>query len=101
MDIAGNLDWTIERSIYIKADFAAKDIMLSIIDAMEQATAENSSQNARQQSAEIIESMQAALQNAISSLDTQIADADASVTRAEDSLISTQDRLKMHQTVQI
>ena len=101
MDIAGNLDWTIERSIYTKADFAAKDIMLSIIDAMEQATAENSSQNARQQSAEIIESMQAALQNAISSLDTQIADADASVTRAEDSLISTQDRLNMHQTVQI
>lgn len=94
VNIAGNLDWAIERSIYTQDDFAARDIMLSIIDAMEQATAENSAQDARQQSAEIIESMQAALKNAISSLDTQIADADASVTRAENSLISAQNRMK-------
>ncbi len=93
VDIAGNLDWAIERSIYAQDDFAAKDIMLSIIDAMEQATAENAAQDARQQSAEIIESMQATLQNTISSLDTQIADADASVTQAENSLISAQNRM--------
>lgn len=93
VDIAGNLDWAIERSIYTQDDFAARDIMLSIIDAMEQATAEDATQDARQQSAEIIESMQAALQNAISSLDIQIADADASVTRAENSLISAQNRM--------
>ena len=93
VDIAGNLDWAIERSIYAQDDFAARDIMLSIIDAMEQATAENAAQDARQQSAEIIESMQTALQNTISSLDTQIADADASVTRAENSLISAQNRM--------
>lgn len=93
VDIAGNLDWAIERSIYTQDDFAARDIMLSIIDAMEQATAENTAQDARQQSAEIVESMQATLQNAISSLDTQIAEADASVTRAENSLISAQNRM--------
>lgn len=93
VDIAGNLDWAIERSIYTQDDFAARDIMLSIIDAMEQATAENAAQDARQQSAEIIESMQAALQNAISSLDVQIADADAGVTRADNSLISAQNRM--------
>lgn len=93
VDIAGNLDWAIERSIYVQDDFAAKDIMVSIIDAMEQATAENAAQDERQQSAEIIESMRAALQNAISSLDVQIADADASVTRAENSLISAQNRM--------
>ncbi|MCM1217619.1 MAG: hypothetical protein NC548_24270 [Lachnospiraceae bacterium] len=93
VDIAGNLDWVVERSIYTQDDFAARDIMSSIIDAMEQATAENAAQDARQQSAEIIESMQAALQNAISSLDTQIADADASVTRAENSLIGAQNRM--------
>ncbi|NBH19209.1 hypothetical protein D3Z55_17635 [Clostridiaceae bacterium] len=93
VDIAGNLDWATERSIYTQDEFAAKDIMVSIIDAMEQATAENAAQDARQQSAEIIESMRAALQNAISSLDTQIADADASVTRAENSLISAQNRM--------
>lgn len=93
VDIAGNLDWGVERSIYAQDDFTARDIMLSIIDAMEQATEENAAQDARQQSADIIESMQAALQNAISSLDTQIADADASVTRAENSLISAQDRM--------
>lgn len=93
VDIAGNLDWVIERSTYAQDDFAAKDIMLSIIDAMEQATSENAAQDARQQSTEIIESMQTALQNAISSLDTQIADADASVTRAESSLISAQNRM--------
>lgn len=93
VDIAGNLDWTIERSIYAQDDFAARDIMLSVIDAMEQATTENAAQDARQQSTEIIEAMQAALQNAISSLDTQIADADASVERAENSLISAQNRM--------
>lgn len=93
VDIAGNLDWAIERSIYAQNDFAARDIMLSIIDAMEQATAENSAQDARQQSAEIIESMRAALENNISSLNTQIADADISVTRAENSLISAQNRM--------
>lgn len=93
VDIAGNLDWATERSIYAQDNFAAKDIMVSIIDAMEQATAENAAQDARQQSAEIIESMRAALQNAISSLDSQIADADVDVTRAEKSLISAQDRL--------
>lgn len=93
VDIAGNLDWAIERSVYTQNDFAARDIMLSIIDAMEQATAENAAQDARQQSAEIIESMQAALQNAISSLDTQIDNADVSVTRAENSLISAQNRM--------
>jgi len=93
VDIAGNLDWAIERSIYAQDDSAARDIMSSIIDAMEQATAENASQDARQQSAEIVESMQATLQNAISSLDTQIADADESVTRAENSLISAQNRM--------
>lgn len=93
VDIAGNLDWVIERSIYAQDDFAARDIMLSVIDAMEQATAENAAQDARQQSAEIVESMQATLQNAISSLDTQIADADMSVTRAENSLISAQNRM--------
>lgn len=93
VDIAGNLDWGIERDIYTQDNFAARDIMLSIIDAMEQATAENAAQDARQQSAEIIESMQAALQNAISSLDTQIVDADTSVTRAENSLISAQNRM--------
>ena len=93
VDIAGNLDWGVERTTYAQDDFAARDIMLSVIDAMEQATAENAPQDARQQSAEIIESMQAALQNAISSLDTQIADADASVTRAENSLISAQNRM--------
>lgn len=94
VDIAGNLDWTVEKSIYTQDDFAARDIMLSIIDAMEQATADNAAQDARQQSAEIIESMQATLQNAISSLDTQISDSDASVTRAENSLISAQNRMK-------
>lgn len=93
VDIAGNLDWAIERSNYAQNDFAARDIMLSIIDAMEQATAENSAQDARQQSAEIIESMRAALENNISSLNTQIADADIGVTRSEDSLISAQNRL--------
>ncbi|WP_286961933.1 hypothetical protein [Lactococcus sp. UBA7220] len=93
VDIAGNLDWGVERTTYTQDDFAARDIMLSVIDAMEQATAEESPQDARQQSAEIIESMQAALQNAISSLDTQIADVDASVTRAENSLISAQNRM--------
>ena len=93
VDIARNLDWVIERNTYAQDDFAAKDIMLSIIDAMEQATSENAAQDARQQSTEIIESMQTALQNAISSLDTQIADADASVTRAESSLISAQNRM--------
>lgn len=93
VDIAENLDWVIERSNYDQDDFAAKDIMLSIIDAMEQATAENAAQDARQQSAEIIESMQSALQNAISALDTQINDADASVIRAENSLISAQNRM--------
>lgn len=94
VDIAGNLDWAIERSIYTQDDFAARDIMLSIIDAMEQATVENAAQDVRQQSAEIIDSMQTALQNAISSLDSQIADADASVTRAENSLISAQNRMR-------
>lgn len=93
VDIAGNLDWVDERSTYAQDGFAARDIMLSIIDAMEQATEENATQDARQQSAEIIESMQAALQNAISSLDTQIADADTSVARAENSLISAQNRM--------
>lgn len=94
VDIAGNLDWTIERSTYAQNDFAARDIMLSVIDAMEQATVENAAQDARQQSVEIIESMQAALQNAISSLDKQISDADASVTRAENSLTSAQNRMR-------
>ncbi len=94
VDIAGNLDWAIERNNYTQNDFAARDIMLSIIDAMEQATAENSSQDARQQSTEIIESMQATLQDTISSLDIQIADADAGVTRAENSLISAQNRME-------
>lgn len=93
VDIAGNLDWAIERNIYAQDDLATQDIMLSIIDAMEQATAENAAQDVRQQSTEIIESMQATLQNTISSLDTQIADADASVTRAENSLISAQNRM--------
>lgn len=93
VNIAGNLDWTVERNIYAQDDFAAKDIMLSVIDAMEQATADNAAQDARQQSAEIVESMQSTLQNTISSLDTQIADADASVTRAENSLISAQNSM--------
>lgn len=93
VDIAGNLDWAVERSTYTQDDFAARDIMLLIIDAMEQATAENAAQDARQQSVEIIESMQTALQNSISSLDTQIADADVSVARAENSLISAQNRM--------
>ena len=93
VDVAGNLDWGIERNTYAQDDFAAKDIMLTIIDAMEQATVDNAAQDARQQSAGIVESMQAALKNAISSLDTQIANADASVTRAENSLISAQNRM--------
>jgi len=94
VDIAGNLDWGIERSSYTQDGFAARDIMLSVIDAMEQATADNAEQDARQQSGEIIEQMQATLQNAILSLDTQITDADASVARAENSLISAQNRMR-------
>lgn len=93
VDIAENLDWAVERSIYDQDNLASRDIMLSVIDAMEQATADNATQDARQQSAEIIESMQAALQNAISSLDTQIAEADASVARADNSLTSAQNRM--------
>lgn len=93
VNIAENLDWSVERNTYAQDGIAARDIMLSIIDAMEQATTENAPQDARQQSAKIIESMQATLQNTISSLDTQIADADASVKRAENSLISAQNRM--------
>ncbi len=58
VDIAGNLDWGIERSNYTQDGFAARDIMLSVIDAMEQATADNAAQDARQQSGEIVEQMQ-------------------------------------------
>ncbi len=93
VDIAENLDWDNERSVYAQDNFAARDIMLSIIAAMEQATGENATQDEREQSADIVDSMQTALQNAISSLDTQIESADASVARAESSLISAQNRM--------
>ncbi len=94
VDIAEGLDWTAERDTYADADFAARDIMAPVIDAMEQATADNAAQDARQQSAEIVKSMQETLETTIAGLDARIEEANAGVDRAATVLSTAQAQLR-------
>lgn len=93
VDITGNLDWNVERSNYTQHDFAARDIMLTVIDAMEQAMEKGASQDVRQQSLELIENMQGTVQSAISSLDTQIDGANTGIIEDKNNLSDSQEAM--------
>lgn len=94
VNVAESMSWVAERSQYVREDSAARDMMSSVIDAMEQATMPNASQDVRQQSADIVSSMQTTLESTINSLDIRIETANARVEQATANLANTQARLR-------
>ena len=93
VNVSENLDWVAERSNYTAEGNAARDIMLTVIDAMESATMENAAQDTREQASKILFSMQTTVQSEIDRLDGEISDANRRIENAEASLISAQNRL--------
>lgn len=93
VDVSENLNWAEERSRYAAADFAASDIMDTVISAMENATGENITQDARTQAASVLSGMQSSMQSEIDNLGTQITEIDTRVAAAESSLRGAESRL--------
>lgn len=91
VDVAGNLDWGNERVRFLNS--AARDSMDVIIDAMEQATAANATQDARQQSAEIVDTLRDSLQRTIEQLAARISEADERVEQSRVSVQAANQRL--------
>lgn len=88
-----DINWADEREQYTNADFAAKSIMTSIINAMEAVTDPNATAATQERSTEIVIQMRINLQTTISSLNTQLQSANASVEQANTNLQNTQARL--------
>lgn len=93
VDVSENLDWAEERNQYTANDFAASDIMDTVISAMENATGENITQDARTQAGSVLSGMQSSMQSEIANLGTQIAEIDTRVAAAESSLRGAESRL--------
>lgn len=93
VDVSENLNWAEERSRYAATDFAASDIMDTVISAMENATGENITQDARTQAASVLSGMQSSMQSEIGNLGTQISEIDTRVAAAESNLRGAESRL--------
>lgn len=93
VDVSENLNWAEERNRYAANDFAAGDIMDTVISAMENATGENITQDARTQAVSVLSGMQSSMQSEIANLVTQIAEKDTRVATAENNLRGAETRL--------
>lgn len=94
VDVSANLDWNQERERYAADNSAARDIMRTVIDAMENSTGDTAGQDAREQANAIISGMQSNLQSEIDRLGTQISDIDTRVATAETNLRGAENRLE-------
>lgn len=93
ISVTENINWNEERNTYAAEGSATRNIMLTAIQAMEQATVENAAQDVRNQAVSILSDLQANLQSEIASLDLQVEAAATSVAAAETSLSNAQNRL--------
>ena len=93
VDVSENLNWTEERNRYATNDFAASDIMDTVISAMENATGESITQDARTQAGSVLSGMQSSMQSEIANLGTQITEIDTRVAAAESNLRGAESRL--------
>lgn len=93
VDVRENLNWNEERDIYTADDFAARDIMITVISAMESATGENVTQDVREQVGLVLSSMRTNMQDEINNMGTQIEEIDRRVTLAENNLRGAENRL--------
>lgn len=93
INITENINWNEERNTYAAEGSATRNIMLTAIQAMEQATVENAAQDVRNQAVSILSDLQANLKSEITSLNLQVEEAAKSVATAETSLSNAQNRL--------
>lgn len=93
VNVSENLDWNEERNQYTGDDFAAKDIMITVISAMEDAMGQDVAQDVREQVASVLTGMRSNIQSEIDRLGTQISQIDERVISAESSLRSAENRL--------
>lgn len=92
VDVSENLNWAEERNKYTGDDFAAKDIMTTVISAMETTEGEVT-QDIRENVFSVLSGMQSNMQSEINNLSVQITDLDGRVASTEDSLRGAENRL--------
>lgn len=93
VNVMENLNWEEERDRYTMDDFAAKDVMLTVISAMENVAEENVTEDVRKQVVSVLTEMQSNLQSDIDNLALQIADMDERVESAANNLRGAENRL--------
>lgn len=67
-----DMNWDEERMVYTTDDFAARNEMKAIIDAMESASRENASPNERERAIEIVMEMRVGIENTSEQLQGQV-----------------------------
>ncbi len=72
MNPIDDINWDEERMVYITDDFAARNEMKAIIDAMESASRENAKPNERERAIEIVIEMRVGIENTSGQLQGQI-----------------------------
>lgn len=82
IDVSRNLIWAEEREEYGDSEFAARDSMLTVIDAMEQATQENAPQTIREQAVSTLTGIQSSLTAEIDRINIEIEKAKKDVSEA-------------------
>lgn len=93
-DVTGNINLAEDLEHYAPDGSAAREIMMTVTEAVGPALEPNAAQDVRQRAQETIEAMQTTMQSEIDSLDSRISDADARIQTAERSLTSAQNALR-------
>lgn len=93
MNPVDDMEWDEERVVYTSADFAARNEMKAIIDAMESASRENASPNERERAIEIVLEMRTGIENTSEQLQEQIERANSYLDMANSTLQESQRNL--------
>lgn len=93
MNPVDDMEWDEERVIYTSDDFAARNEMKAIIDAMESASRENASPNERERAIEIVLEMRTGIENTSEQLQEQIERANSYLDMANSTLQESQRNL--------
>lgn len=94
VDVAQNLNLEADLDRYAPEGSSAREIMQTMITALEPALAIDAPQDVKQLAADTINAMQTTMQSEISSLNSQIEDANERASSAADSLSRAETRLK-------
>lgn len=94
VDVSQNLDLEADLERYAPEGSSAREIMQTMITALEPALAIDTPQDVKQLAADTINAMQTTMQSEVSSLNSQIEDANERASSAADSLSRAETRLK-------